>query len=269
MHGHLSQEGGDGVECEPSGDDTNDPEGHCGDGGDGAVDEQRGTIGPVLRESRPAFAPAGLHVRAVGMARKLKTYQTSIGFFDLAIAAPSMKAALEAWESSSNLFHQGFARETTDPAIVKATMDKPGVVLRRTVGTKGAFAEHAELPSDFSTGEPKKVPTKAAPKVQETPAHKTDKRAVCHAALVSEKEQKRLEAERRMAEAAREREARRRSRAIAKLEAALETINEEHERAIADIENERAVFDKGLQQEVVRWENQKEQIEAKLRQARG
>jgi hypothetical protein len=26
------------------------------------------------------------------MARKLKTYQTSLGFFDLAIAAPSMKA---------------------------------------------------------------------------------------------------------------------------------------------------------------------------------
>lgn len=30
------------------------------------------------------------------MARKLKTFQTSLGFYDLAIAAPSMKAALEA-----------------------------------------------------------------------------------------------------------------------------------------------------------------------------
>ena len=39
------------------------------------------------------------------MARKLKTYQTSLGFFDLAIAAPSMKAALEAWGADSNLFH--------------------------------------------------------------------------------------------------------------------------------------------------------------------
>ena len=29
------------------------------------------------------------------MARKLKTYQTSLGFFDQAIGAPSMKAALE------------------------------------------------------------------------------------------------------------------------------------------------------------------------------
>ena len=41
------------------------------------------------------------------MARKLKTYQTSLGFFDLVIAAPSMKAALEAWGADSNLFHQG------------------------------------------------------------------------------------------------------------------------------------------------------------------
>ena len=49
------------------------------------------------------------------MARKLKTYQTSLGFFDLAVAAPSMKAALEAWGADSNLFHQGAARQSEDP----------------------------------------------------------------------------------------------------------------------------------------------------------
>jgi hypothetical protein len=41
------------------------------------------------------------------MPRKLKTYQTSQGFYDLAIAAPSMKAALEAWGSNTHLFHKG------------------------------------------------------------------------------------------------------------------------------------------------------------------
>ena len=56
------------------------------------------------------------------MARKLKTFQTSIGFFDLAIAAPSMKAALEAWGADSNLFHQGAANESKDPEVVEATM---------------------------------------------------------------------------------------------------------------------------------------------------
>jgi hypothetical protein len=33
------------------------------------------------------------------MARRLKSYRTSSGFFDLAVAAPSMKAAAEAWGS--------------------------------------------------------------------------------------------------------------------------------------------------------------------------
>ena len=31
------------------------------------------------------------------------TYQTSSGFFDLAVAAPSMKAAAEAWRSRTNV----------------------------------------------------------------------------------------------------------------------------------------------------------------------
>ena len=72
------------------------------------------------------------------MARKLKTFQTSLGFFDLAIAAPSMKAALEAWGADSNLFHQGAARETDDPDVVAATMAAPGVVLKRPVGSGGS-----------------------------------------------------------------------------------------------------------------------------------
>src|ERR1700710_461746 len=81
------------------------------------------------------------------MPRKLKTYVTSQGFYDLAVAAPSMKAALEAWGASSNLFHQGFAKETRDGKAVAATMAKPGVILQRPVGTNGAFHEHAHLPT--------------------------------------------------------------------------------------------------------------------------
>lgn len=80
------------------------------------------------------------------MARKLKTFQTSLGFYDLAIAAPSMKATLEAWGAGSNLFHQGAAKETDDPEVVAATMSKPGVVLKRPAGSNGRFAEHADLP---------------------------------------------------------------------------------------------------------------------------
>lgn len=80
------------------------------------------------------------------MARKLKTFQTSLASYHLAIAAPSMKAALEVWGASSNLFHQGAAEETDDLEVVAATMSKPGVVLKRPAGSDGRFTEHADLP---------------------------------------------------------------------------------------------------------------------------
>src|ERR1700754_2327431 len=86
------------------------------------------------------------------MARKLKTYQTSLGFFDQAIAAPSMKAALEAWGADSNLFHQGAAKESDDPDVIAATMAKPGIVLKRPVGSNGPFGEHAGLPTGLGRG---------------------------------------------------------------------------------------------------------------------
>src|ERR1700749_1168658 len=80
------------------------------------------------------------------MPRALKTFITNLGFFELAIAAPSMKAALEAWGMNHNAFQHGFAKQTDDPKIVAATTAQPGTVLRRAVGSTGAFREDAELP---------------------------------------------------------------------------------------------------------------------------
>ena len=119
------------------------------------------------------------------VARKLRTYQTSLGFFDLAIAAPSMKAALEAWGADSNLFHQGAAKESDDADLIAATMAKPGVVLRRPVGSDGSFAEHAELPTNLGGGE---RPTNAAskskgPKAKKPASRPIDKVAERKAAL--------------------------------------------------------------------------------------
>jgi colicin import membrane protein len=57
-----------------------------------------------------------------------------------------MKAAAEAWVSNTDAFKKGFAKETNDPDIVAATMAKPGVVLRRPVGSNASFSENAELP---------------------------------------------------------------------------------------------------------------------------
>src|SRR6187399_56644 len=127
------------------------------------------------------------------MARKLKTYQTSLGFFDQAIAAPSMKAALEAWGADSNLFHQGAAKESDDPDVIAATMKKPGVVLRRPVGSNGSFSEHAELPTDLGDGG---RPAKGARKPEgrkstKAAAPPVDKAAERKAALAYEREEER------------------------------------------------------------------------------
>jgi len=57
-----------------------------------------------------------------------------------------MKASLEAWGADSNLFNQGGAKQSEDPNVVAATMAKPGVMLKRPVGSNRPFQQDAELP---------------------------------------------------------------------------------------------------------------------------
>lgn len=205
----------------------------------------------------------------------MKTYQTSLGFYDQAIAAPSMKAALEAWGASSNLFHQGAAKETEDPDIVAATMAKPGVVLRRPVGSNGAFTESAELPTDLGEddGKRKRRPKKRAAKAPKktsakTPPRKSNDQAARKAAAAFEKEERRREAERRKEEAARARERARRDKAVATAQAALDKARREHESRSEEIEAERAALDARAEAEQDRWDKQRMKLEQALRRAR-
>jgi hypothetical protein len=204
------------------------------------------------------------------MVRKLKTYQTSLGFFDQAIAAPSMKAALEAWGADSNLFHQGAAKESHDPEIIAATLAKPGVVLRRPVGTDRPFREHAELPTDLAGGKP----TEAAPKSKGRKEKKDssrplDKAAERKAALAYEREQARRERERAREEAAGQKDHERRQQAVDKAQAALKRAEQEHAKRAAAIEAEVEALEKRSQAEKARWDKEKERLEAALRRARG
>jgi len=203
------------------------------------------------------------------MARRLKTYTTSAGFFDLAIAAPSMKAALEAWGSTSNLFHQGFARLSDDPKIVAATMARPGQILRRPVGTSGAFTEHAELPKiqDISQGSRAAVKVRRANTGKPAPRPVNEKTARA-AAVAFGREQKRRERQSRREERAQEKERERGNRAVAAAAAALEEGKRAHEASVAKIEKARAALDRKLDAEEARWKKKQEQLERALRQAR-
>src|SRR5512147_28396 len=59
--------------------------------------------------------------------RRLKVYTTRIGIHDWAVAVPSQKEALKAWDIRENLFATGAAKVVDDPAVVEAALKTPGV----------------------------------------------------------------------------------------------------------------------------------------------
>jgi hypothetical protein len=204
------------------------------------------------------------------MARKLKTYQTSLGFFDQAVAAPSMQAALRAWGADSNLFHQGAAKESEDPDIIATTMAKPGVVLRRAVGSEGSFSEHAELPAELSdTAKPTKTAANSRRRPKKASSRPLDKAAERKAALAYEREQKRRDIARTKSEAARQRERERRQRAVDKAQAALDEAQRKHEKKMATIQDEAEALEKRSRAEESRWQQERGRLDKALRRARG
>lgn len=68
--------------------------------------------------------------------QKLKVYRTPIGFHDAYVAAPSQKAALEAWGIDTNLFARDSAEEVTDAELMKVPLEHPGQVVKVLRGTK-------------------------------------------------------------------------------------------------------------------------------------
>ena len=206
------------------------------------------------------------------MAKKLKTYETSLGFFDLAIAAPSMKAALEAWGADSNLFQQGAAKQSEDPDVVAATMARPGVVLKRPVGSNGLFKEHAELPTNLgdATARPSKAARKpAGRKPKKTSSRPADKAPAQKAAVAYEREQKRRDRERAREEAARQKEREHRQQAIDKAQSALDKAEREHAERAGAIQAEADAVEKRAEAENARWKMEKERLDAALQRARG
>jgi colicin import membrane protein len=199
------------------------------------------------------------------MPRKLQVYQTSQGFYDLAIAAPSMKAALEAWGANNNLFHQGFARESNDSKVIAAAMERPGIVLRRPVGSDVAFREHADLPSAASLEAPVRLGKERPAKASE--AQKVDANADRQAAAAFEKERQRRERQRQKEEARAAKARARREAERKKAETELEVAAREHDKKIAVIEHDLAAVQRLADAEQKRWEKLKERLETALRKA--
>jgi hypothetical protein len=84
-------------------------------------------------------------------ATKLKVYRTPIGFHDAYVAAPSQKAAIEAWGSDKDVFQRGRAELVTDPELAEEPLANPGKVIKRLRGTEAeqlaALGETEAAPS--------------------------------------------------------------------------------------------------------------------------
>jgi hypothetical protein len=93
---------------------------------------------------RVAIARAEMRGAMVARSSKMKVFRVPIGFHDAYVAAPSQKAAIEAWGSDRNVFARGEAEVVTDPALTAEPLARPGEVVKRLRGT--AAEQLAALP---------------------------------------------------------------------------------------------------------------------------
>ena len=111
---------------------------------------------------------------------RLKVFKAQMGFYESVVAAPSQKAALDAWGTHQNLFQNGMAAVTDEAAAVKAATAKPGVALRRPAGSKSGFEEASETLPKLPPGPRRKPETKgktgktAEPKAPPPPPDRSD-----------------------------------------------------------------------------------------------
>ena len=157
------------------------------------------------------------------MARQPKVFSTPAGFFNAVVAAPSQKAALEAWGIHDNVFANGQATVVTDPDLIARALETPGQIVRVPIGSDEAILEGAKPPPQSVTepGTKPRPAAKAAPRKPVAPppppldrsALTAAESALATAETGKAKELERLddelralEAERREREAALERE---------------------------------------------------------------
>lgn len=208
------------------------------------------------------------------MPRKLKTFVTTLGFFERAVAAPSMKAALDAWGVTQNLFHDGFAKEVDDPAIVSAATARPGTVMKRAVGSKGRFTENPELPESLPakalppSGRTQKKDRKRKPSPQTEPDKGTVQAQL--AAFEKTRAGRDIERtkERQRQSAAKARASEKRQKNVEKAQLLFDEALERHQAKIGALENEKRATILKIESEAKRWSVEQKKFERRLRQAR-
>ncbi len=140
-------------------------------------------------------------------APKLKVFRMAVGFHDAYVAAPSQKAAAQAWGADPSVFARGEAETVTDPELMAEPLSRPGEVVKRLRGTAAeqiAALGEAQEAAPKRPGARPKAATKPKPRPSRASVDEAEQ-AVAEAAARHREEIKAL-AEREAA-LAREREA--------------------------------------------------------------
>ena len=226
--------------------------------------KQLGDISPHKRR-RASPERSRFPCYTASMARKLKTFITNLGFFELAVAASTMKAALDAWGLGQNAFKHGFAKQTDDPKIIAAAEAVPGTVLRRPIGSTGPFKEQADLPTATTVKAAAPSPKRPEPaKRRKAPEPKTKPRASLIDLNAARRTREKEAKERERADAQAERDRARKERAVQKAMDALSAARERHEKIAAEIERQRTTLDAQDEKEKERWQKERHRLEAEL-----
>ena len=171
--------------------------------------------------------------------QKLKVFRTPIGFHDAYVAAPSQKAALEAWGADGNLFAQGIAEQVSDPELMEEPLASPGEVIKRVRGStdehfaaldrtarkpkqKAEEAEEAPKPKGKPKPRPRRDELDAAERALEKAEKKQRKKLAELDEKIRELERKRRDLQRKH-EAERDELAEERDRARSAYDRAMET----------------------------------------------
>lgn len=143
---------------------------------------------------------------------KLKVYRMPVGFHDAYVAAPSQKAAAEAWGADTSVFARKEAELVTDAELAAEPLARPGEVIKRLRGTEAeqlaALATTEDRPS--RAGKNRKPSAETKPKRKPKPRPSRVALEEAEAALEEAQRRQRGESEalqKREAELARERSA--------------------------------------------------------------
>ncbi|MBB4395106.1 flagellar motility protein MotE (MotC chaperone) [Bradyrhizobium sp. ERR14] len=203
------------------------------------------------------------------MARKLKTYQTSLGFFDLAIAAPSMKAAASLGRRQQSLSsergegkrrsgrhrsgHEEAWRRSQAPGWIRRILQRACRTAHRSWRRQKIDESRAQI---------------EAPNGEEAFLASRRQGGGAEGRARYEREERRRESERAKEEAARQKEHQRRQQAVDQAQAALDKAEREHAKRAAAIQAEVEALEKRSQAEDARWGEEREALKAALQRAR-